>query len=222
MDWVPVHDSYHPEKCKYIVFGVYIVNHLHHCRLEMKNSKSKRSSLGCLGALLLVGFVMTGLWLAKHRALGPTKNRYAVNTAQNLKTAVASFFTEYRRFPGAGEDQTFDLDLASDSSLMDTLLGGDSLGAQEDNPRGIKFFAGRVAKQDPKTGKWKNGVSPDINGGSSLFDPWGNAYRVRLDTDGDQIVHSPIDNSPLNEGVIVWSAGPDGKAETWKDNLRTW
>ncbi len=53
----------------------------------------------------------------------------------------------------------------------------------------------------------------------------GNHYRVALDLDGDgQItnVDPRIESKQLPEAILIWSAGPDGDFDTWKDNLKTW
>lgn len=55
-----------------------------------------------------------------------------------------------------------------------------------------------------------------------LLDSEGNLFRLRFDTNNDDVIYSPIDNETLKNRVLIWSAGRDGKFETWRDNARSW
>ena len=63
----------------------------------------------------------------------------------------------------------------------------------------------------------------DPDGGGELWDQWGNLYRVRFDTSHDNQIENPeTPGTFLRESIAVWSAGKDGKFETWADNVKTW
>ena len=148
---------------------------------------------------------------------------HAESTAYNLKNAIAAFYTEYRQYPGVTAPEGPDIDLGSGHRLMDILFGSDKEAGQGGvNPRGISFYVDKAARP-LANGKSRKGVVLDSDGGGTLWDPWGNFYRVRVDASFDNRVDNPESpGSPLPESIIVWSAGKDGDFNTWKDNVRTW
>ena len=57
------------------------------------------------------------------------------------------------------------------------------------------------------------------------IDPFGGVYWILFDSDGDGRVRDPADQGGeawLEREVLVFSAGPDGDPNTWKDNVRSW
>lgn len=147
-------------------------------------------------------------------------NSRAENTAHNLKNSISMFFTEYREYPLRSPD----LDITADTrrDLMDILLGAENERGKSRNPRGIAFYTDKAVKPT-EDGRFHKGIRLDSDGGGELWDTWGNHYRVRMDTNFDNQTEGP--ESPfalLPESILVWSAGKDGKFETWKDNVKTW
>ena len=67
-----------------------------------------------------------------------------------------------------------------------------------------------------------------VNDNYEIVDGWGNYFKMKLDTNYDQKLDNPNADEiaqgrgSLTKRVLVWSAGPDGKAETWEDNPRSW
>lgn len=147
-------------------------------------------------------------------------NSRAENTAHNLKNSISMFFTEYREYPLRSPD----LDITADTrrDLMDILLGAENERGKSRNPRGIAFYTDKAAKPT-EDGRFHKGIRLDSDGGGELWDTWGNHYRVRMDTNFDNQTESPeATGALLPESILVWSAGKDGKFETWKDNVKTW
>lgn len=144
------------------------------------------------------------------------------NTANQVGFAVSEFFTEYQRFPGMSEAGESDQDFETDDQFLTSLLGTEPAVLADVNPRGIAFFSGQMAKHDPGSGRFRSGIRMSPNGRGELFDNFGNYYRVRVDANRDGAINSPIDNNPVSERVLVWSAGRDGNFETWQDNIKTW
>lgn len=176
----------------------------------------------------LAGFLLIGLFMpcCFSTRIGSSETGNTQNTAFNLKNAISAYYTEYRKYPVPGEPEG-DTSLQSDHALMDVLLGSDPE-AEDDglNPRRIAFFTGKQAKPMGK-GKFRKGVHLEEGGRGELWDPWGNYYRVVLDTDHDNRVEKPewdktSDSAELPESILVWSAGPDGDFDTWQDNVKTW
>lgn len=169
-------------------------------------------------ALILVGFFCP----FKTGPQTPPIKIQAENTAFNLKNAIAAYHNEYCDYPVL--DPVNDVMIDSEHSLMDILLGSDKQRGQAGrNPRGIVFFTGKAAKP-MGVGRFRNGLTYDEKEGSGqLWDPWGNFYRVRFDTNGDGKVENPENPGTfLPESILAWSAGPDGDSETWEDNVKTW
>lgn len=111
--------------------------------------------------------------------------------------------------------------LLGDLEFMDYLLGTDRGAPLGSNGRGTAYYTDKAAK--PKGDRtFQNGLSLNADGRGSLWDPWGNQYRIRLDTNDDSKVADPRSNEPIAETVLIWSAGEDGDFETWKDNPKTW
>lgn len=166
-------------------------------------------------SLTLVALVLFGYSRMEYR-------RNANSTAWQLSNAISAYSTEHRSYPTA-TTSGFDTDLSSDFQLMELLLSSDSNnGPTHVSPRWIPFFAGTEADFD-SNGRKTGGLGKNDSGLRELWDPWGNHYRVRLDTNGDGKVADPSGREEfITRSIIVWSAGKDGDFETWNDNLRTW
>ncbi|MGY8643441.1 MAG: hypothetical protein ACKVJU_20390 [Verrucomicrobiales bacterium] len=169
-----------------------------------------------LGLVILFSVVMPSPFIGLRST--PITSR-AENTAYNLKNAISAYNTEFRGWPIRSES---DITVDSDSELMAVLLADDSeTGEKGRNPRRITFFSGKKAKPMGDN-KFRKGVHLETN---TLWDPWGNFYRVRMDNNWDNRVDDPDPKSESKElpgTIIVWSAGPDGDFDTWKDNVKTW
>ncbi len=76
-----------------------------------------------------------------------------------------------------------------------------------------------------ENGRFRSGITFDRHGGGELWDPWGNHYRVIMDTDGDGRVKAPewfTKSEFIPQSVIVWSPGRDGDDATAEDNVVSW
>lgn len=144
---------------------------------------------------------------------------YAQNTASQFRNAISVYFIEYKRYPLGVRKE--DLTTTTGHPLLTIIVGNEDPAALKHNPRRIAFYSGRLAQF--KSGKYTRGIQYDENGPSFLWDPWGNNYQVRLDTDYDDQVEDPeFPEQFLPETILVWSAGPDGNFSTWDDNIKTW
>ena len=107
------------------------------------------------------------------------------------------------------------------------------------NPDRISFLDVKTSSKNSLTlspQQRTRGNSPSQVGSDGVFrDPWGNPYIVIVDLDADQQVRNPFaaganERPNLKGTVFVWSAGPDGKADTYldtqtgvnKDNIYSW
>ncbi len=144
---------------------------------------------------------------AMNRTVARAKEVQAQSTAAQLEVAIESYRAEYAKYPGekAGEDLTTE----SRGRLLATLTGDPSeAGPAGWNPRQVAFYIVGVAstQSDP----------------SIQLDPWGNVYRIRLDTDENNGIEDPETGKIIPARVLIWSAGPDGQEETWDDNVKSW
>ncbi len=150
----------------------------------------------------------------------------AENDALNLKNAIASYYTEYRRYPirQVGPEDAAS-PLLSDHALMDILLASErETGPGGLSPRRHVTFTARNAVP-LGGGRYRSGVVLDDDGGGTLWDPWGNHYRVLMDLNGDARVPAPgfvTGASHFAQSVIVWSPGKDGLDAESDDNIDTW
>ena len=178
-------------------------------------------SVGVFTGIFGLGIIAGLMFPAFSGALGKAEDARAENTAHNLKNALSAYVTEYRSFPVEGE--AGDMTIDSDEALMGILLASDkeaSPGGK--NVRRIVFYTDKAAKPAGE-GKFRRGIALDAEGGGALWDPWGNHYLIRLDTDNNQRIENPqTPGTHLPESIIIWSAGKDGDFETWDDNLKTW
>jgi hypothetical protein len=75
-------------------------------------------------------------------------------------------------------------------------------------------------------GAMGSGLHTDpVTGAFKFLDPWGNPYKIRIDTNGDAKLDDPElggTNVIRHVPVIQWSAGPDGDFGTWHDNIKSW
>jgi hypothetical protein len=181
---------------------------------------------GCIVALALgiIGFVLFVVALSPYPMAGGWFNR--ASTARKLQTkaqmqglvlAVKGFYTEYSRLPAVespppthDNSAGYDTTSAEGKKLIEILVGTDT----GENPHLIPFFEPPPAK--------KRGGGYTTTGG--LVDVWDSkGYIILLDYDGDGQITNPEDpGTNVEASVAIYSAGPDGNYNTWKDNVKSW
>ena len=176
--------------------------------------------------ITVIGILATIAIPATKSILDRAHRTSARNDAHHLKPAIASYYAEYRHFPTRQTGpESAAAPIQSDHTLMDILLASD----RETGPDGLNqrrhvtFSGGRARPMG--NGKFRSGVRLDENGGGTLWDPWGNHYRVIVDLNADSRVPAPefVEDVPfLPQDIIVWSPGKDGDDATAMDNVTTW
>ncbi len=191
--------------------------------------------LELLIVIAIIGILAGFLFPAAAGAQRKAQAAHAQNTAYQLKNAISTYFTEYRKYPVESDDKDELQERRTDHDLMDILLGSDEQKERDGlNPRGIAFYTDKAAKKGvhKKTGAevYIKGVNLGDGGEGELWDPWGEQYYVRMDLDYNNRVEKPTwdektDANFLPESILVWSSGPDleeeGDGKT-KDNVKTW
>ena len=144
---------------------------------------------------------------------------HAEHMALELRKAVGTYSAEYGRYPldsGRGSSAARDAEVESDLALMNVLLASDeATGPGGLNPRGLPFFsANKSASEDNP----RNGVVYTPTGGGTLYDPWGNLYRLIIDVDRNNRCVLPSGDGVVAKDVLVWSLGPNGKDDRGKED----
>ncbi len=162
--------------------------------------------------VLSIVLVLLGLLFPAYQgAQNQARKVQARNDVTQIVVAVTAYYTEYGKYPlspSSPADTTYGRTVTNDK-ILNELRSVDAT----DNPRGIVFISPPYAKDagDPRAG-----ISTAPGNAGQYFDPWGQPYRIRVDTNYDNQVSNPYpaDNSVPNirQGAIAWSSGKDGKA----------
>jgi type II secretory pathway pseudopilin PulG len=143
------------------------------------------------------------------------KAAQAMAQMKGLELAVKGYQTEYSKLPTAisPEDKDEQQAVEAKGVMIDTLTGKDL----SKNPRQISFYE----PSTPKGGK--SGGVINARGELEIRDPFGNLFLMHFDWNGDGLVPNPeYPGADVSQPVIIYSAGPDGDYNTWKDNVRSW
>lgn len=196
----------------------------------MKNQPKHKSSNGFTLIELLVVIAIIATLAAATFAIGPrmmdkARKVSAQAAATSIATAVDQFYTEYSALPDPGsssQDAQFGTTAGDGATLLE-ILSGLEQGANPQNPRKIRFLTVKEGKSS------KDGIiySPDGKAVTSMFDPWGQAYFIRLDYDYDERLDFTPGGLPsvtLNgRRVAVYSLGVADPADAKVSTLvKTW
>ncbi|MHA3775250.1 hypothetical protein ACXR0O_27310 [Verrucomicrobiota bacterium sgz303538] len=173
-----------------------------------KVGQSKGFSFLRVIAITAAVLILAGLLFPAHTGCGPTSLRQQARIdVTQLVSAVKAYDTEYGRLPLAERQRAF-TDETSQARLLRVLRALDVTY----NPRRVVFFETRDAV--PKRRWWFQqpsycaGLHPTLG---AFLDPWGQPYRILLDSDHDGKIQSPYqDDEEIHTSFIVWSVGKDG------------
>jgi type II secretory pathway pseudopilin PulG len=137
-----------------------------------------------------------------------------------LVSAATQYNLEYRLWPVDHEIAATHRDVRyglsrPNARVMHMLQGVDGPGnrAHQANALQIDFIA-MVSRP---------GDFLRYNAAGEAIDPWGRPYHIAVDAnyDGITTIEESSYDAVIGDGVLVWSNGPDGKAETG-DDLKSW
>ncbi len=132
----------------------------------------------------------------------PSRGGEAVAGTVNLVFALQEYHTRYGHWPDFTGDGLF-LDEQRQAQLMRVLLAKDAV----NNPRKILFIELPTATESHS--HYHAGIDPKTD---AFIDPWGQPYRIALDTTGTGTITNPDpDGVPIHASVIAWSLGKDGQ-----------
>lgn len=202
-----------------------------------KTSRSAFTLVELLTVIAIIAVLMGILFPTIGAAIESAKKTQAKNDELQIVNAVKAYYTEYGKYPVLSTEQGTDKEFKAGGTSTDNLLnvlrangqGRDNpTGPDNLNPRRIVFLEVPNVKVDT-AGKRKNGV-----GGDGIFyDPWGNAYSIKIDSNYDNNLTNPYTSNAgpttLNTGAIAWSIGRDSKGGSGdkstgdqKDDVISW
>ena len=137
-----------------------------------------------------------------NRVSEQARKAQTITTDRAITSGLKAYLTEYDHWPDFTGDGLF-LDEQRQGQLMRVLRAKDAV----NNPRRIIFFEARDVTES--SGKYRGGFNPKTD---VLYDPWGQPYRIALDTTGTGTIANPYpDDGPISASVLVWSLGKDGQ-----------
>jgi len=208
------------------------------------------SFLIVLAAIALIS-IFAGLLLPSSRGPGPARKIRARVEMSNIATAISNYFATYGRLPisgptNAASDFTFGTFETAASAIGIT----NASGRQANNSEVMAILLDLTHFEDgrptpnadhslnPQRTPFleimhvSNTNSPGLGLDGVYRDPWGNPYIITLDLNHDgkcnDAVYGLAVKGPTN--VLVWSLGPDKKADSSKgapegvnkDNILVW
>lgn len=161
--------------------------------------------------VMLIIVTLLGLLFPAYQGVqNQARKAQAKNDLTQMVTAANAYYTEYGKYPltpPIPADTTY-----GSATTNDKILNELRNVAATENPRGIVFISPADAKD---IGSPRLGISHAAGTLGQYFDPWGQTYRIRVDTNYDNQVSNPYpaDSAVPNirQGVIAWSGGNDGK-----------
>jgi type II secretory pathway pseudopilin PulG len=172
--------------------------------------------------VIAIIIILIGLLFPAFRGVqDQAKKTQAKNDLAQIVTAVNAFYTEYGKYPLVTVDTTYGAGGGSSNDALFNELRAKAAATQ--NPRQIVFLSPPDVKDASKP---RSGIGTSTGAGQ-FFDPWGNAYTVRLDGNYDNQVANPYGANngagvdPIRQGVIAWSIGNDAALGKNGDNKFT-
>jgi len=172
---------------------------------------SRRSGFTLIELLVVVAIIAILASIAVpviSKAVENAKKAQARTELKTIETALRAYFNEYSKYPqGSGQADRSYTSESEQAQLMNVLraLNVSPNNNHVLNPRRIVFL-------EIPDGSLQN---------NAFIDPWGNVYRIVLDTNFDNTLTTSEHGTVRGRPVVVWSKGPDGDA-TEEDDLKSW
>jgi prepilin-type N-terminal cleavage/methylation domain-containing protein len=163
--------------------------------------------------LVVIGIIaiLVGLLFPAFKAVqNQARSTQAKNDLTQIVNAVNAYYTEYGQYPCPAQSGNDSLDfVAAADNYQNVLMDNLRSRSPTLNARQIVFISPPNAKDATNP---RSGIGADFR----FYDPWGNAYRIKIDNNYSGTLINPytLDTgagpATLNIGVIAWSLGPDG------------
>ncbi len=163
------------------------------------------------------------------------KRTQAKNDLTQIVTAVNAYYTEYGKYPvyyATPPATVTDSDFSNSGASV--INGGDTFTNMGDNSLVVDALRNNLSATGTNLTKVantpKSGVAPTTSTlPGTWYDPWGNPYRIRIDTGYNNMVDGPYaanagttsTNPNVSGGVIAWSIGTDGQTSSTDKKVGT-
>ena len=197
-----------------------------------RNPPAAFTLIELLVVIAIIAILISLLFPALKAVQNQARKAQAKNDLTQIVNAVNAYYTEYGKYPisgavdvtfGPGGSPTNNENLLRELRACPNPVAGSCASPAALNARQIVFISPRDVK---------NAASPRLGIGTTTgvgqyFDPWGNNYAVRIDGEYNNQVTNPYaadtgaGAGTLNQGVIAWSAGSDGKSPGYNSGTTT-
>jgi len=167
-----------------------------------------------LVVIAIIAILMGLLFPAFKAVQNQARQTQAKNDLTQIVNAVNAYYTEYGQYPCAAQNGNDSLDfVAAADNFQNVLMDNLRSRSPTLNARQIVFFSPPNAKDATNP---RSGIGADFR----YYDPWGNAYRIKIDNNYNGTLTNPYTAdtgagpSSLNIGVIAWSVGKNATQGT--------
>jgi type II secretory pathway pseudopilin PulG len=177
--------------------------------------------LELLVALILILMFMALIPAAINHPDVQARRTAALSDERQLVAAIQAFYTDYGDYPcetnTAGDENDYFTNGAPGQAKLITILCGAEAGGATGSAI-TKFNPHQSAYIDVPRVKNASHPRSGIGGDGAWYDPWGNPFLVKIDSNYNGTILNPYSSNAgpaqLKAGVIVWSLGPDGEGAT--------
>jgi type II secretory pathway pseudopilin PulG len=144
--------------------------------------------LELLVVILIIGVLAAALLSTYQQARNAAWKQKTRDSARQIATAWNTYSIENRGFPAATAfvpDPTYNTD-ANSITFETTTTNMAVLNASQ-------------TYLEQSTAQRRNGMT----------DKWGRYFHIRMDTNYNGLVSSPLDATPIRANIVVWSIGPE-------------
>jgi prepilin-type N-terminal cleavage/methylation domain-containing protein len=186
-----------------------------------------------LVVVAIIGILVGLLFPAFKAVQNQARSTQAKNDLTQIVNAVNAFYTDYGKYPISSTfttdtSATYGLASINNNDVLfnelracNTTTDPSSCSANATiNTRQILYISPPIVKTPSSP---KSGIGTTTSKGQ-YFDPWGTAYKVRIDADyNNNVSPNPYSQGagvdPIQQGVAAWSYGQDGTLGTNGDGI---
>ena len=166
-----------------------------------------------LVVITILGILMAMMVPAAGMILKRAKVAQAKSDAGVVASVMLKYFAEYNRVPGFYVDETkAGNPHLTDKNWVEVMSPTPGGIPNKDNVKRVIFFEGGGGSLGDEKSEFPG----------AFIDSWGKLYEYQVDEDRDGNIDHPNGGNAIRARSIAWSGGPDGKTDTWEDNVTSW
>lgn len=197
---------------------------------------TRRTSTGftlieLLVVVAIIALLAAGSVGAYGKFINSVKEKSTAKYCVEIAGAISSFYADYDTLPVANTGSDWEGD-TEDADLIAVLIGSsDSETAKKKNPRHINYLDGfKQAKKGRVAGTFEDGIDYSDPSAPKIYDTWGQALKVVMDTDFNGKIENPITSDSVKDirgkKAIVYSTGRPGEGNQPNTNeqnfIKSW